>query len=267
MTKTLAVRLNDAKAELEKIDVALKEQGSALPEPVRQSLADRVAFLGVLPHLQETILAREAAYEFLKDLPKSTNQGMVALGASRVPFRHARLIGTQAYLSLKWSLADMIAAAAGFHLCSVNHTNHKGIGTRLVTHFAAESAEPYVAALVNRSLLNTFGWSIAVSYSLRNHFVHEAGGTKGGHYCFAGDGPEAEFALSENGWTAICNEARGQKFTETMKRDAAWPMAPERDLRLLLKAFERDVDDALGVLLGSAIAVTKTNLAFMLGLD
>ena len=46
-----------------------------------------------------------------------------------------------------------------------------------------------------------------------------------------------------------------------------WPQSPQDDLIKLLDICERELDDALGILLGSACGMLKVHLGFMLGQD
>jgi len=46
---------------------------------------------------------------------------------------------------------------------------------------------------------------------------------------------------------------------------ATWPVSPRDDLRAVLRVCERETDDALGVLLGSACQTLLAHVGFMLG--
>jgi hypothetical protein len=116
------------------------------------------------------------------------------------------------------------------------------------------------------SMRRTFGWPIAVSYALRNHFVHDGGrGARGNFF----EGPESKtaFRISDDGWRYIERSAQGYGVASDDHRSAAWPVAPKDDLRALLDACERETDDALGILVSSAARSLTAHVGCMLGLD
>ena len=66
----------------------------------------------------DIILARKVAMDYLTNLErKADGDDRVPLGAERVKFQYARLIGVQAYLVLNWGLADRLVGAFGRMLC------------------------------------------------------------------------------------------------------------------------------------------------------
>jgi hypothetical protein len=113
------------------------------------------------------------------------------------------------------------------------------------------------------SIRHTFGFPIGISYAIRNHFLHD-GAHDAGTSFFEGPESHAAFRISATAWKRIEARATTRYGVErTFHRlGAGWPVTPLDDLRLVLADCEREVDDALGVLLGSACR----SLAFHVGL-
>ena len=71
------------------------------------------------------------------------------------------------------------------------------------------------------------------------------------------------------GWSRVEEDATTDYRVKNtfVRTSSAWPSLPRDDLRVVLASCEREMDDALGVLLGSACASLSAHLAFMVGED
>ena len=113
----------------------------------------------------------------------------------------------------------------------------------------------------------SFGWPIGLSYAIRNHFIHDGGHLDGNDF-FEGSTHESAFRISDPGWGRIEDQAKSYGVDPSYHRAGAlWPGSTKDDLRELLKVCEREMDDALGVLLGSACKSLLGHVGFMLGED
>ena len=84
------------------------------------------------------------------------------------------------------------------------------------------------------------------------------------------DGPTAasRFAISADGWTRIEEKAASYGVDPSHHRvGPGWPPAPRDDLRVVLDVCEREVDDALGVLIGSACRALLAHVGLVVGED
>lgn len=151
-------------------------------DQLRRSLATASS----IAHWRELLSARNAAREILTGLEDRIEQDdfvVVQFGIPRrsaqpmrIKYSHARLIAVEAYLSLTWSLADSVSAFVGRVLCSSDGgAFNTQQSPKLVSHFvnSKDSLRQSTAGLVFDSIRQTFGWPIAVSYALRNHFIHD----------------------------------------------------------------------------------------------
>jgi hypothetical protein len=112
-----------------------------------------------------------------------------------------------------------------------------------------------------------FGWPIAVSYAIRNLFLHD-GGARDGWTFFEGPTIGSGFRVSEKGWFHICDQAKGGQrsaLTSTQMRAAEDCTSRPDDLRRLLAMCEREMDEALGILLGSACGLLRAHVGHLLG--
>jgi hypothetical protein len=138
---------------------------------------------------------------------------------------------------------------------------------QLVAHFIDKDRKKNTAAALYESVRQTFGWPIGVSYALRNHFLHDGGRVHGVDF-FAGPTASSRFSISLDGWAYVEETAKGYGVEHSHHRaGAAWPTTPRDDLRTVLDVCEREMDDALGVLVGSACRTFVAHVGCMMGED
>ena len=278
MTKSLDERLEVAKGTLDQANTLLNVNAGlvSVGDQLRRSLAT----VSSIAHWRELLAARNAARELLSGLEDRIEQDdfvIVQFGTPRraaqpmrIKYNQARLIAVEAYLSLTWSLADNISAFAGRVLCSSDGGAFNAQQSpKLVSHFVdvKGSLRQSTAGLMFDSIRQTFGWPIGVSYALRNHFIHD-GGQRQEVAFFAGSSSTDRFRVLADGWKNVRNRALSYEVVpDNIRKSANWPATPEDDLRAVLDVCEREVDDALGVLVGSACAAVSTHLMFLTGND
>lgn len=268
MTKTLEGRLRQAKIDFATIDTELGLHVGKLPPDVDAQFRLVTAFATNIEHWIEMIAARTAARLLLTDLESQADgNDTVLLGTARVKYQHVRLIGVQAYLATTWALADRIVGLVGHVFCIRSSLNDPKSAPQLVSHFIGDDTKKKTAALAFYSLRQTFGWPIAVSYALRNHFVHDGGQSAGVDF-FDGPAAASGFKISLEGWTRIEVRAKEHGVDPNHQRPGTnWPLAPRDDVRGVLDACERGTDDALGILVGSACRSLVAHVGCMLGQD
>lgn len=268
MSKDLEERLRVAERELAKIQtvlVAYNGRGRVSAE-VGNQFEELAAFRNDVDAWCGMIAARCAARNLLTDLEKQVDgDDTVLLGTSRAKYEHVRLVGVQAYLSTNWALADRLVGMAGRIVCTATSGLNTAQPAQLVTSFVNADRKKAPAASFYQSIRDTFGWPIALSYALRNHFVHDGGQLAGVNF-FAGAASRARFEVSEAGWQRIEDKATSYGVTSNHQRaGATWPSAPRDDLRAVLDACERETDDALGVLVGSACHALAIHVGYLHG--
>lgn len=268
MSKTLEERLRDAKAELLRANGQIARQPGKLPQEVGDSFQAVLACEGDVEHWISLISARSAARQMLAGLEaQADGHDQVPFGSSRVLFQHARLIGVQAYLATNWALADRLTGMVGRVLCIEDSWNDPRQQPQLVSHFIGKETKKKTASMLFSSVRRTFGWPICISYALRNHFVHDGGQIAGSDF-FNGCNSKSAFRISEAGWSHIESRAKDHGVESLNHRaGASWPTSPCDDLRVLLDACERETDDALGILVGSACRSMVAHVGYTLGAD
>ena len=295
MTKTLDTRLQDAKAVLDEIGTELGKSAASMSPAVVEQFRRSLDVASNIVYWRELVAARAAALLFLDGLETRVDGDDIvpvfATGGGAAPlklkFSHVRLLGVEAYLSLAWSLADRITGMVGRVFCTLQGgALYEQSPVKLISHFvqeerakdanlAGEAKKDYeaknrkrsTAAVVSDSIRLTFGYPIGVSYAIRNHFVHDGAQQQEVEF-FESRASTSGFQISDVGWRHIENKA----FTygvlrEHIRAGAAWPTTPRNDLREVLVACEREMDDALGILLGSACRALAFHVGFMLGAD
>lgn len=269
MSKTLTERLNDAKQVLDSVDAALTRHPSALHPTVQSYVVRILDTRGDMEHAIQMIETRRTAFAFLDGLEfKVEDMDVVVLGGSRIPFRDARIIGTQAYVSISWALSDTIAKIGGLIWCAQLTGFNPNEPSQLVSDFVREkNGSKHTSALQFSTLKPAFGWPLSISYSIRNHFMHE-GGNVGAIQFFEGPTAASAFNISEGGWDRI--KQKVIDVNSTMHRSnltGAWVDGIPGDLRIILRDCENELDEALGTMLISACKAFQASVACLLGED
>lgn len=269
MNKTLADRLRVAKDDLRKIDEVIhhSQHSMRVVQQVLAQVKQVTLFAADFDHWIRLLETRATARRMLTGLETQADaQDMVPLGTGRAGFQHVRFIGVQAYLSTKWAIADRIAAVAGHVFCIRNQLQNSRKPPQLLTHFVGDDTAKHTAAMTSYSLKPTFGWPIGLSYSLRNHFFHDGGELDGIDF-FDGPSATSAFVISEAGWERVEKRAKSYGVDASQHRvgSAGWPTSPRDDLRTLLDVCERETDDALGILVGSACKALTSHVGFIVG--
>lgn len=260
MTSKLEERLLVTRNTLVELDGYLDQQSKALPSDVRDRFKQMTAFASEVDGLITLLHAREEARGFLTDLEKQADEkDIVPYGAARAKFQHVRQIGVQGYLSLQWALADRLGTVASKILCDT-----QGASCPLMSYFVLPARKNSTPAVLLESIRQPYGWPIGISYALRNVFHHE-----GAPDFFAGHTALSKFAISEIGWKAaefkVINEYKLESTHH--HRLSIWPANPRDDLRAVLDICTLEMDDALGVLVGSASKMFASHVGYMLGQD
>ena len=270
MSKTLQERLCDAKNVLDHVHAALGRHPAGLPQEVGDAFRVLVDYRTDIDHWLGMLEARAAARQLLDALETQADaDDCVPLGAVRVKYQHVRFIGVQAYVTTNWALVDRITGMVGRVLCTPEAGRNPEKPAQLLSHFVnRNNTNRMTAAALFESVRQAFGWPIGISYAIRNHFVHD-GAHVGGSDFFEGPSAASAFRISADGWDRVEKRAETEYRVDRSyhRAGANWPSTPKDDLRVVLTVCEREMDDALVVLLGSACGSLRAHVAFMVGED
>lgn len=270
MTKPLIERFADAKNVLARVDAAIaRNTPNALPPSVARAFQELTAHTVEIDRWSVLMEARSIAWSMLDGLEtRADADGLVPFGAGRAKFHSVRLIGVQAYVAATWALADSMTMVAARILCTPDGARNNADPPQLISHFVKQnSTKKRTSAALYESIPQTFGWPICISYAIRNHFLH-AGGHANGVDLFKGNAPAAAFQVSPEGWAHVVELASAYGAEAGFHRlGAAGLPTPTADLRGVLSACDRELEDALGVLLGSACLTLLSQVGLILGED
>lgn len=266
MSKTLVERLQGVKTALGKVDSAIARHTGKLATDVETQFKTIAAFASHVEHWNQLLAARQASRALLDNLEQQADQNDdVPYGATKAKFQTVRLLGVQGYLAAQWALADRLVGVSGQVLCIRNALQNPRDAPQLVSHFVGgKGPESKTAAIAFYSLRQSFGWPIAISYALRNRFLHDGAG---GDFF---DGPTAAsaFKISVPGWTRIEDRVKEYNVNSAHSRlGSTWTPSAGDDLRKILDKCAPEIDEALGVLVGSACQIAMAHVGFMLGED
>ncbi len=266
MSKTLEERLRDAKTALGKVDGAVARHAGKLAPDIEKQFKAIASFGSNFEHWNQLLVARDAARRMLTDLERRADRNDdVPYGAWMAKFQTVRLLGVQSYLAAQWALADRLVGMAGQVLCIRNSLQDPKNAPQLVSHFVnGKGPESKTAAIAFLSLRHSFGWPIAISYALRNHFLHDGAGAD----FFDGPTAASAFKVSSDGWARVEERAKSYNVDAVHSRFAGtWSPSAGDDLRKILDACAPEMDEGLGVLFGSACQMAIAHIGFMLGED
>lgn len=186
---------------------------------------------------RDLIIAREDARTFLADLEKRVDgDDRVPFGATRVRFRNARFLGVSAYLTTTWAISDSVTGLVGRVLCTPEAGRNSKSPARLISQFIVrKTSKRDTASALFDSIRQSFGWPAAISYSVRNHFVHD-GAQDSGLDFFEGPSAGAAFRVTPSCWANIEQATQDTYEVSTANRrpNVAWPADPPADLRGVL---------------------------------
>jgi len=216
MSKTLEERLQDAKTTLVKVGVAITRHTGKLPADVEVQFSRLADFASHIEHWKQMIGAWQAERTLLDNLERRADgNDDVPYGSAMAKFQTVRLLGVQAYLAAQRALSDRLVGMAGQVLCIQNTVQDLSNPPQFVSHFVrGKGPESTTAAIGFHALRQSFGWPIAISYALRNHFLRDGAG---GDFF---DEPTAAKALkiSTEGWKHIKDRVSKCRVDETHSR-------------------------------------------------
>lgn len=268
MSKSLAERLVDAREVLDTAHAVMGRHPAAFEDRVLAPLRAIVDRRADIEHWREALHARAAAVEYLDGVETRVDaEDRVLFGEKRIKFGYARLISTLAWTTTTWGVADRVTALVGRMLCTADKGLNEAANAQLLSHFVGDQAKKAAAAPYFHSLRHTFGWPVGISYAIRNHFVHDGGHSDGLDF-FEGESSASSFRIAQDSWERVLERVQGYGVESTQVRgDTAWVTSPCDDLRTVLRGCDREMDDALGILLGSGCHALKTHVGLMAGED
>lgn len=267
MTTSLQTRLSSSKELLTDVLSALGRNPGKLPTGAEDAYREFIDARASIDYWLALLDARKEAWGFIDGLEDEVDgHGRVPFGKSRASFQAARFLGVQSYLTTTWALTDRIVGSIGRVVCTVDTGRNDQNPTQLVKHFIQKDRKKSPCSVLFYSIRDGYGWPIGVSYAIRNHFVHD-GAEYGAEPFFEGSVAGAGFRISREGWARIEKTvATVYDVDDSCQRDrASWPSTPRDDLREVLAACERELDDVLGVLLGSACHLLMAHVGFLAG--
>src|SRR6266542_343055 len=263
MSKTRLDRLQDARTALGKVDGAVVRHAGKLAPDIETQFKAVAAFASNVEHWNQMLAARETA--------RSVNEPRTASRPERRrPLRWINGKVPDGSLARRPKLPRSAMGLSG----SPRRSGWPGLvrsqllagsqerATAGVALHRRQGAGVKTAAIAFYSLRQSFGWPIAISYALRNHFLHDGGG---GDF-YAGPTAASAFKISADGWARIAERVKTHKVDATHSRlGGTWTPSAGDDLRKILDTCAPEIDEALGVLVGSACELAKVHIGFMLG--
>ncbi|MCC6999916.1 MAG: hypothetical protein IT370_35275 [Deltaproteobacteria bacterium] len=267
----LVQRLERVEGFLKKIGEAVTAGPLTLPDTVEAATLDLANCHVRVGQWRSMLAARESAMSILDRLENMTDpeSGLVTIAGAAIGFAEARLILVQGYLVSSWALADSICDLAGRIVCVDDVAKNPMNSPKLVKHFIRKEKKgegQATTGLLFAFSRRTFGWPVGLSNTMRNLFAHD-GGYREGWAFFKARTPSAGFAISDDGWNYVLESAKkdnGIGYADT-RAPEPWPW-PQDDLRKVLKICTREMDDALGTLAGSAVAILRAHVEHLVGI-
>lgn len=248
--KLLEERLRDAKPPLVKLRKDYARYTVSDPSWKSKGVEDFIKACNI-DHWLEVIAAKDAAMTFANGLIHGNTQPMMG---HQFPFEHLRIIAISSYLSSQWALADSITAACGQILCTSSKAQNEISPPQLVTtFFKKEARNQHVASILANDLFQKYGYQAAISYAIRNLWMHE-----GAPDFF--ESPET-FHIKPAAWPEIDKKAREYIGVQAIQAQK------HQDLRQILVDSSSAIDEALGIIFYTAYQTATQYLLAYTGQD
>lgn len=262
---TLNDRLKRASESLKAVQATLGRLPGRLPVGLEGVVRELTASHSEIDRWILSLHARETGRLILANLDKPLNSASeeITAGGVQMHFEEARLFFVHGYLSITWALADRISEFVSRVLCVDSVARVPRSPAKLTDYFIHDGKS--TTSLVYGFSRESFGWPVGLSYVIRNHFAHDCAHRNGWAF-FDGPTISAGFRISQDGWDHVQETAqREYKVDPTHTRaPESWPW-PQDDLRKVFDICHREMDDALGILLGSACATLKAHVELLVG--
>ncbi len=151
-------------------------------------------------------------------------------------------------------------------VCTPEEGRNRAMPPQLLSHFIVEGRKKRTMGVLHESIWELFGWPLAVSYTIRNQWVHAGGLTKADGF-FDGPTSSAGFRISANVWAQIIQDAGNDYKVQPRHCRGGFPSLPADDARVVWMFCIGEMDEALGILLGSACKTLEMHVSFLAGLD
>lgn len=260
----------------------IRESGEEIEHTSRSFLNKRAQVNGKTAERVNEVLARKSNFEYWCELLESRSNalsnirnmhtmvgqdGNIPFGSGSVSLSEARLMMTQSYLSLNWSISDNISEYFGKVFCIPKNAYNPKYSVQLVSDIISGKSAEGTAALICTSVKNEYGWPIAISSVLRNHFVHDGGIFVSGTKFFEHGSPANWFAISPSVWQEVLDELekRDHATSACVKPGRELPSSAESDLRELLLYCESSMDEALSMIFQLTNNALQTQVATLIG--
>ncbi|TVP59628.1 MAG: hypothetical protein EA343_19470 [Nodularia sp. (in: Bacteria)] len=211
--------------------------------------------------------AREYARQMLQELPSITDSttNLVDYHRIQIPFNAARLLGFQSYLSTTWAVCDSIIPAISVLFFNYSDAKSRSSPPNLLNKLVKSNSIAYYNSFF---LLKSYGWPIAVSYVIRNHFVHDGASNCGCDFFFGKEKVD-EYKTSLKGWKFLedqINQNHNQVKREYTRLTDTWPWHQDNLLRLL-EICNDEMDEALICLVGWSVGMATLQASYLLERD
>jgi hypothetical protein len=242
-------KINETTTILDDTLVLLLRHTGKLSDKARVSFENICENKDVLLQACNLIDYRESCWDTLiavRDNPDFINSTCDLMGI-QISFDHARNFSVQAYLAATWSVSDVLSSVVGSILCTDAISQDKSRSINIWQHFIKDTkASP---KLIHDVLRECFAWPIALSYIIRNLFIHEGGGVKNTVPFFESDNAMNGFKMSVDTWKTIKASANKLNVNDQQMRVSSLDPTNTLNLDIILKACNQELDDALGILL------------------
>lgn len=254
----LRERLLTAAADLERVATAVaRGGGTPLVGGAMGALERAAAGATGLRNAAGLLDHRQACWDALVAVRDQSDEAndMSEIAGIQMSFEHARYLTTQAYLASTWAVADQVSRVAGRIMCTEDPLKNAAKTPNLWKEFISSGkTAPWLTVEV---LQECFGWPIAISYIVRNHFTHE-GGVGDGWEFFESRAVTSGFAVSDGAWRYLTKKAGSGNYRVSPAQCRAGPVDPDgrRKLDQILENCHREMDVVLGIIARtSAISV------------
>jgi hypothetical protein len=221
-----------------------------------------------LHHASDLLSVRAVALAAVQNLRSKTSPDdptKFAYHDMRVSWKVGRYLTVQSYVATTWALYDSISKVAGILCCTddkaKNHLKPVKLPEDLIR------GKDVVGARVRDHVKGAYAWPIALSYAVRNWFVHD-GHAHNGVDLFKFDGSEpAPFELSDDAWQLILSKCTSDYSAQNTQTRLSTPPDIRSHLIDGLETCHAEIDEVMSFVLLWSTGSIKSQVNLLFGRD
>lgn len=219
---------------------------------IKNMIRARINCENLLSLLLSEVAHNENTFSF------TTNQTILELRTD-----DARMMFFNSYLSTTWSIYDSLSEIVGKMLCVDSIAKKQNSRPQLWSEFVRNGGKS-LSSRTSDLIKKNYGWPIAISYAIRNHFIHD-GAQKEGKAFLSPVSSINCFEISQEGFSFLEEKVKEEykMLPEYTLLSDPWPWHID-NLFEMLNTCHREIDKAMSLLLITSVKDIREQIVFLI---